>query len=384
MKLFKKIFAPVLMSVLLCLSFIMPSFIGINKPIQDRKIDVDELSTLSYEEKVDKLSSQFTNVETSMDGANYYFSGDIDFNQFDYLSTGYEDDDLTKNIKAKISTVEDIIEISNDVVSDGKLIFEENLKFSTEYDEETEQLFVVDENNQKIDILAELKDDSIQECFFLSAAISLIAALTVKQIVTVVVVATVATVALAAVTSEVINNSDVINRDLDRLLSGARDGVVSFWDRIKLACGKITAVALSTTISLTAELSQKLYEETKDRKDCYLLCGTITGNGFIPVQYKLTNYENARNWIKKGGSVWSPFSSTAQKCITGAGFIPGIENNGIGQIYITERHRITFKVNGVMIDFGFYHYHALIKGSLKKYGAVHSFFGQPFSGKPIG
>lgn len=216
--------------------------------------------------------------------------------------------------------------------------------------------------------------------FFLTAALSFVAALTIKQVVAIVVVAVVV-VTTTVVVAETINNSDVIDRNLDRLLNKTRDGFISFWDRIKLACGRITAVALSATISLTAELAEKLYEETKDKKDCYLLCGTITGTGFIPIKYKLTNYENARNWIRKGGSVWSPFSYTAEKCIIGAGYTPGIIKRGIPEIYTAERHNISFEYNGVQIDYGFYHYHAL-SGTLAKVGGVHSFFGQPFSGSP--
>ncbi|MBQ9790220.1 MAG: hypothetical protein IJW24_01330 [Clostridia bacterium] len=372
------IIASCVMALLMCLSIILPSISNSQHQLATRNINTEELGTLSYEEKVDKLSEQFSNVQTENDGDNYYFSGEINYSELDLLSTEYEDSEVTKNIGAKLSSSDETIEISNDVVIDGEHVFNESFKFSTEYDEETEELFIVDENGDKVNILDELNEENVEECFFLTAAISFFAALTVKQVVAIVVVAVVATTVIV-----VAENSDVISRDLDRLLSGVKDGVKSFWERIKLACGKITAIALSAAVSLTAELATEVYKKAKNRKDCYLLCGTITGNGFIPVKYKFTSYENARNWIKKGGSVWSPFSSTAEKCVTGAGFVPGIIKRGVPEVYVTERHNISFMINGQQIDYGFYHYHALTKGSLKKYGAVHSFFGQPFSGAPV-
>lgn len=369
------------MSLLMCLSFILPCITSAKTSLTERDINVNELGMMSYEEKVEQIKEQFSNIETNSDENYYYFSGDIDYSQFDFLSTENEDNDVVKSIDAKLSLEGDTVEISNNVLNNGECVFAENLNFSTNYCEETDQLYIIDDNGNKIDILNELNSDNMQECFFLTAALSFVAALTIKQVVAIVVVA-VAVVVTTAVVVETINNSDVIDRNLDRLLNKARDGFISFWDRIKLACGKITAVALSTTISLTAELAEKLYEKTKDKKDCYLLCGTITGNGFIPIKYKLTNYENAVNWIRKGGSVWSPFSYTAEKCISGAGYIPGIVKRGIPETFVAERHNISFEYNGVQIDYGFYHYHAL-NGALAKVGGIHSFFGQPFSGSPV-
>lgn len=361
--------------IVMFVSIILTNVISSKNQLSTRSIDADDIGTLSYEEKVDKLTAQFTNIETENDGENFYFSGDINFTELDLLSTEYEGSDVTKNINATLSTSTETIEISNDVIIDGEHVYEESFKFSTEFNEETEELFIVDENGDKVNILEELKEENMEECFFLTATLSFFAALTVKQVVAIVVVAAVTT----AVVVTVANNADAINRDLDRLISGVRDGAKTFWERIKLACGKITAIALSSSIALTAELAEEVYKKAKNRKDCYLLCGTITGNGFIPVKYKFTSYENARNWIKKGGSVWSPFSSTAQKCITGAKFVPGVQKNGISKIYEAERHSISFEYKGQRIDYGFFHYHALKKGSLIKMPAIHSFFGLPFS-----
>ena len=352
--------------ILLCTSLILTNVIKTKNQLITRNIVVDEIGHLSYEEKVEKLNKQFSNIETSSDEENFYFSGDIDLSQINFTSTAYENCDITKKINAKLSNTEETIEISNDLISDGEVVFEENLKFSTEYDENSEQIFLIDDNGNKINLLEELNEENVEECFFLTA---LIATLTVKQIVAIVVVVAVATIS----TAYVIQNSDAIARDIDALLNGIKDGCISLWDRIKLACGKITAQRLTKAIALTDALATTLYEKVKNKKDCYLLCGTITGSAPIPIEYKLTNIQNAVNWIKKGGSVWSPFSYTAQNCITSAGYIPGGKNKTLG-IYVpyeAEIHDLSKSVG-----FSFCHYHTL-RGNTRVMFTVHSFFGLP-------
>lgn len=139
--------------------------------------------------------------------------------------------------------------------------------------------------------------------------------------------------------------------------------------------GKITAIALKETIALTATLAIELYETAKSRKDSYVLCGTITGNGYIPIKYKFTNYENARNWIKKGGSVWSPYSTTAEKCVVGAGYVPMVEKYGKPYVYEAERHSVSFEIENVTINYGFNHYHPGLEYTSMSH--PHVFFGLP-------
>lgn len=225
----------------------------------------------------------------------------------------------------------------------------------------------MDENGNEIDVISELKETNVNECFALTA---FLLSLSIKEIITLCVV--------TAVSIVVIAKADAIKNDINTLVNGVRDGFISFWDRIKLMLGSITAIALEKTIELTESLALELYEVAKKRKDCYILCGTITGSGFIPIKYKFTNYENARNWIKKGGAVWSPYSTTAEKCIVGAGYVPMVVKNGVPYLYEAERHNISFTVGDKLIEYGFYHYHAGDKNTLKKNKTIHSFFGRSY------
>ena len=55
-----------------------------------------------------------------------------------------------------------------------------------------------------------------------------------------------------------------------------------------------------------------------------------------------------------------------------------VEKNKTPYVYEAERHQISFTIDNQLIEYGFYHYHAGNKTTLKKINFVHSFFGLPF------
>ncbi len=341
----------------------LPGFFKQETTIATRDVNVSEIGTLSYEDKIDELTDNFENIEVSNEGEISHFSGDIVFEEVDYLSTSGEKNDIVDSYKAEINNVEENISIESTIIIDGEVEQNISLNYDTYYDEANDKYYFVDENGNKTDIMATLESENFQECFFFTAIIS---AISVKMIAAAVVAVAATGIAVAFVNEHSAEISNAVNT----LVQGVRDGFTSFWERLRLRWGAITAIALSGAIALTQNLAIELYETAKNRKGQYLLCGSITGSGFIPVLYKFTNYENARNWIKKGGSVWSPFSHTATRCIEGAGYVPGVIKNGAPKLYEAEIHDIS--------PFAFAHYHALIKRGYKKVKGAHSFFGLPF------
>ena len=61
MKLFKKktFFTSLVLTCILCLSFLLPSLASINNDLATRNINVNEIGTLSYEEKAQQLLNTF-------------------------------------------------------------------------------------------------------------------------------------------------------------------------------------------------------------------------------------------------------------------------------------------------------------------------------------
>ena len=363
------------LSILVALVFLAVSLLSIAirsttiSELQTRTIDVNEIGTLSYEEKAEKIKNQFDNIQTTVANNITTFSGDININQIDLLSTEYEGCDLTSNYEAIIDQENNTMKIIKTNIVDGEIVSIEEEFLLTQLDENQEPCLVY-ENGDTYNVLEVLDEDNMEQCIFPLFAFL---GISIYQAIAV-------TVAAATVITIAYVYQDEITNALNQLTSGIKDGVVSFWEKIKLAFGAITAVALTGVIELTQTLAKEIYNAAINRKDQYLLCGTITGSGFIPVQYKFTNYENARNWIKKGGSVWSPYSSTAIKCVEGAGFVPGVIKKNVSYKYEAERHGPTVTVNNQSFTFGFFHYHALKKNNLSKINGAHSFFGLPFEG----
>lgn len=363
MKLSKKsIYISLVLCIFMFMSVIFSTYVNVQKDIKIRDIKVD-INTTNYDQIVDTLKEKFSSIQTSDDEYNYSFEGEVELPGLDLLSTTSNINGSAKSkYSSKINKTDDSFVIKKSTVVNQEEVASVNKSFKTKYDESNDKYYIIDENGNELDLLSELAADNIEDCFVLTAIFTYISA---KEII--VLCAVIATVIFVA-------NIDVIANDVQTLISGVKDGAMSFWDRLKLRLGKITAISLKNAISLTAALAVEVYEVAKKRKDCYLLCGTVTGSGFIPVLYKFTNYENARNWIKKGGTVWSPYAGTAQRCIEGAGYTPGGKDKDSNQYvpYVAEIHKVA--------PFAYYHYHTLMKHSnIRVNNSAHSFFGLPYA-----
>ncbi len=351
------------MAIIMLFSVLFMSYIKSDKTIATREINVSEIGSLSYEEKMNKIYDQFQNIETKNQGQFSYFSGEINLDTIDFLSTGYEGDEFVNSYSSVMDNYNETISISKDLVIDGEVVETNEYEFATEYNEETEQFFFIDEEGNKIDILSELDNDNLDECLVLSmTAVTAIVAFGVLSILFV---------------GTVSENADQIGRDIENLWNGIKDGCVSFWESLRLAFGAITAVKLTEAISiLTVAQAETIYKKAIKRKDQYLLLGTITGDAPIPILYKFTNIKNARNWIKKGGSIWSPYKTTTKNAIKSANYLAGGFNYDTKayQLNLTEHH-----YNPIFPTFE--HYHTLNKKLKRVNLTCHGFFGLPYKGE---
>ena len=366
------------LALLIAVSFCLLDVRAAQQNLAIRNVNVSEIGMLSYEDKANQLKQQFTNTETSYENEIIKFSGNINIEEVDLLSTEYEGSEVQNFYQSEINNNSETISLSKTVFIDGEEVGFTEINLTTLTNEETGEIFIIDENGNKIDVLKELQDENVQECFFF---LPFLAAITIKQIVAVVVVAvTVVTVNYVA------THEAEIAAAIDTLVTGVRDGFTSFIDSIRLACGKITAVPLEEAIDITEENIEKIKERAKNRKDQYLLLGTITSKAYIQIKYKFTNLLNARIWINMGGSVWSPNSTTAAAAINKPYYAGGLEERGGAYIPgFAERHNINnVEIDGVPYDYAFYHYHPLIKKG-NKYERVlhsaHSLFGLPFKNR---
>lgn len=364
MKLLKKslILKSFALIFVLAVTFVFSGFINNRQSLAIRSVNVNEIGTLSYEEKAEKLKEQFSSINTGEDNNSYYFCGEINIDAYNLLSTNYEGQEVKEKYYSTIDKSDESITIEKDVVVNNEVKSTILENYTTRYDEQTEKYYLIDENGNEIDIFAELEDDNVNECFALTM---FLISLSLKEIITVCVV--------TAISIVVIANADTIANDINSLVSGVRDGFVSFWDKIKLALGKITAVALTSAIAiLTFAQAERIYKEANKRRDCYLLLAPISQKEPISILYKFANLANARNWIKKGGSVWSPYSTTTKTAIKEAGFSAGGTTGGNVYVVNLKEHHSS--------DLGlptFDHYHTII-GSKRVNHSCHGFFGLPY------
>lgn len=351
----KNFVAILLIVVLVPILIITPLLLSKTNDIPTRTIDVS-VSDLTIEDKLEKFQEKLNSIETINENGITYLNADMVFEKIDLVSTKYEGSEVKTSYQASIDCNEDIFIIKSQTIING--VSEEEIEniFTTEYVESPETMYLVDAYGNKIDIVKEVEENNIEDCFAITISTG-IAAL-------------IAGLAALIAIPPIIQSMPDIGFAVEQLVNGVVDGARTFWQSVKLAFGGITAIELPNAIPFTKELAEKIQKIAEVRRDYYLLCGAVAEGVPIPIKYKFTDEKNAANWIKKGGSVWSPFSSSARNAIKAAGYRPGGKGNEGFAINQSEWH-----YNKKFPTFD--HYHALNK-KLKKIKDIHSFYGIPY------
>ena len=95
----RNIFVSCFLSLLMSLSFILPSIISSKNSIKLRSIDVNELGTLSYEEKAEQILEIFDEYDYSENDDRFTFKANIDVSSQDTTSLEFLDDNSEKTTK---------------------------------------------------------------------------------------------------------------------------------------------------------------------------------------------------------------------------------------------------------------------------------------------
>lgn len=131
-----------------------------------RTIDADEIETLAYKENLQKLVDQFEDIETVKTDSNLTFEAKVKEKAVDaeneYTKKIFTDYDLEQNIFTYTEKYYD----END-----EFVFEHEMKVTPQYDEEIDEVYFIDENNQKILIRDVLEVDGVNECVAVTAAV---------------------------------------------------------------------------------------------------------------------------------------------------------------------------------------------------------------------
>lgn len=347
------------LTILLFLTIIIVTPLLFSKHNDIPKRTIEGIATeLTPEEKVEKFKEKFDDINTNSNGNISTFSAKISYSKIDLMSTDYEGaEDVVSDFGGEINYQDETFKITCTTIVNDCTVATEEEEFVTEYIEDPEAFYLVDKQGNKIDIVGEIETSEIDECL----------AITITAGISALIAALAALIAIPPIIEALPEITDAVKQ----LTEGIVDGATKFWDSLKLTLGGITAIELPNSIQFTDSLAKKVYEEAKRRRDYYLLCAIVDSDKPIAIKYKFTNERNAANWIKKGGSVWSPFGKSARNAIKTAGYKPGGKDASGYAINQSEHHESKYVAT-------FDHYHALTHIWNNKLNGVHSFYGLPY------
>ena len=268
---------------MLCLSFLLPNFAYVNNDLVSRNINVNEMGTLSYEEKSQQLLNTFDEYSISNDENTISFEGFVDISSFDfsgiqYLSTTA--DTTIKKYKTDLDVDNEKFYIITEYIQDDVVVYSEKVETTPYYDEYEDDYYISMPDGTNISISESLSIENFNECSVTLAALGI--ALTAKE----------AAVLLSAV---VVVAAPVIVEVVNVVVTTVVTWVRSFWSWFRSLFTKTTTVTtttVTTTLSYTISISNtkvdaKPYDKTMNFEiDQYYVAVADTDDGLLYVSSK--------------------------------------------------------------------------------------------------
>ncbi len=191
MKLLKKktVFISMFLVFVLCLSFLLPNYINLNNDLATRNIDVNEIGTLSYEEKVSQLLNDFDVYSYNFDSTLITFSGEFtkdvcDFQSVVFLSTA-DETPVTQKYSTRLDTESEKFYVVTSYYQNNKLINSIEKECEPTFNEEKNDYFIELENGDIISVSESINTKNMNNCIAIvdDAAILLAAALAITVVV---------------------------------------------------------------------------------------------------------------------------------------------------------------------------------------------------------
>lgn len=285
MKLFKNkaMFTSIFLALILCLSFVMPSFLETKQNVATREIDVNNIGIMSYEEKVEKVLNSFDEYSIDNNDTQITFEAindvsDFDFSGIQYLSTNA--DTTIKKYKTNLDVANEKFEIITEYIQDDEVVYSETTETTPYYDEYADDYYIAMPDGTSVSISETLASNNLNECSVILLALGL--TLTTTEI-------------ALLLTAVVIVATPVVVEVVSVVLTEVATWANSFWRWLKRAAKATmvattitTSVALSYTISVSqTKVEAKPYDKTiKLDLDKYYVAIADTDDGLLYISSK--------------------------------------------------------------------------------------------------
>lgn len=287
----RNIFISCFLTLIMCLSMILPTIISSKESLKVRNVDVNELGTLSYEEKVQQILGTFDEYNYSENDSNFSFEANIDMSEKDTSSLEFLDQNCsstTKNFTLDFDYENEKIFIVTQYIQDGEVVNEEKVETTILYDEYLDDYFVQLPDGSQASVYESLKNQNLEECSAL--LLTLAAGITVKE-------AAVLIAAVAIVAAPVVIN--VVTQVVETFVTWVR----SFWSWFKslwkpktqTRVTTYTTTAITYTVS-TTKTKYKLEKHDKNKKyeeSQYYVAIADTVDGFLYISNVSVSDEEA-------------------------------------------------------------------------------------------
>lgn len=205
MKKRKLVIGSIFLALVMCASFVLPNFIrlNVNEPLAQRNVDMAQIGTLSYEEKVSEILETFDSYNISIDNNVVAFEADItlnisDITGFEFLSTNSST--VLKKYKTELDVEAEKFYIITEFWDEGALLETEKVETNPVYDEVADDYYITMPDGKIVSVAEALESESLNNCMVATATMASAAAVALLAATIVVAAPVVANVVTQVVT----------------------------------------------------------------------------------------------------------------------------------------------------------------------------------------
>lgn len=246
------------MSLLMCLSFILPCITSAKTSLTERDINVNELGMMSYEEKVEQILEPFDSYGGEVDEERLQFESTMEIvkteNNLQFLTNVQTGQVVLKEFNTILDTDKEVFYITTNYIVDDEVIYTEEIETVPYYDEETDDYFIEMPDGEIVSVKEIVNnEENMQECLAMEAAMVGTAG-----------TAAVAVLAATLLLATVVVLQPQIDVDVTYVTKKVVSWVKSFfrWFRsiLKAVVRTITTAVITKTISYSITYDYKTYK----------------------------------------------------------------------------------------------------------------------------